>query len=201
MKSIIRNTIRGFLLLAVVLTAGCTKLYTQDQVNATVGAKILEVAGYQKVNVTVETVIVKEYVVVTATPAPSATPGLFVPTYTPIGFNRYESGDIFAELTRDGFPIRQTFYEIELETFGTAGLYIQSASHFNVLYQDDSYLGIIYAFETEKQLEMTYDILRSRPTFDDGKVYRVGNFLLEIEGAAPVAILDEFAKLSASFLR
>lgn len=201
MNRTIRYALQLFLLLTVVLTVGCTNLYTQDQVNATVGAKIREVAGYQKVNVTVETVIVKEYVVVTATPAPSATPGLFVPTYTPIGFNRYEREDIFAELTRDGFPIRQTFYELDKDTLGTAGLYIQSASHFNVLHDDESYLGIIYAFETEKKLETTYDILMSRSTLENGKVFRVGNFILEIEGAAPSAVLDEFAKTSASFLR
>lgn len=201
MKRTNRYALLSFLLLMAGLTVGCTKLYTQDQVNATVGAKIREVAAYQNVNVTVETIIVKEYVVVTATPAPSATPGLFVPTYTPVGFNRYEREDVFAELTRDGFPIRQTFYELDKETLGTAGLYIQTASHFNILHDDESYLGIIYAFETEKNLKMTYDILESRSTLENGKVYRVGNFILEIEGAAPPAVLDELANISAAFLR
>ena len=45
----------------LALGAGCTPLYTTDQVNATVSAKIKEVAAYQKINVTVETVILKKY--------------------------------------------------------------------------------------------------------------------------------------------
>ena len=59
------------LLLILALGAACTPLYTTDQVNATVSAKIKEVAAYQKVNVTVETVIIKEYIVVTPTLAPT----------------------------------------------------------------------------------------------------------------------------------
>ena len=41
-------------LLLLALGAGCAPLYTTDQVNATVSAKIKEVAAYQKINVTVE---------------------------------------------------------------------------------------------------------------------------------------------------
>ena len=58
-------------LLLLALGAGCAPLYTTDQVNATVSAKIKEVAAYQKINVTVETVILKEYIVVTPTLAPT----------------------------------------------------------------------------------------------------------------------------------
>ena len=97
------------LLLILALGAACTPLYTTDQVNATVSAKIKEVAAYQKINVTVETVILKEYIVVTPTLAPTVPQPLPYSTITPIGFNRYKPEDIFAQIELSGYQVRQFF--------------------------------------------------------------------------------------------
>lgn len=194
-----RTTTFLILLTSILLLAGCAQLYTTDQVNSTVAAKIKEVAGYQKVNVTVETVIVKEYVVVTATPQPTMAQPLPYETATPIGFNRYKTDDVFAQLAINGYTIRQFYFDLFKEDFGAAANYIQSASNFAVDTGTVSYNGIIFRFDKEEDLLKAYDILKIKPVQENGSLFRVGNFLIEMEQETIRPILDQLAALSVQF--
>ncbi len=186
-------------IILTLLSVGCARLYTADQVNSTVSAKIKEVAGYQKVNVTVETIIVKEYVVVTATPRPTMMQPLPYETATPVGFNRYKAEDVFAQLAINGYQIRQYYFDLSKEDLGTAGNYIKSASNFAVDTGAVSYNGIIFSFENEENLLKAYDILNIAPIQENGSLFRVGNFLIEMENETIRPILDQLGTLSVTF--
>lgn len=186
--------------LLLILTAGCTQLYTQDQVNATVASKIREVASYQKVNVTVETVIIKEYVVVTPTLAP--TNPVNFPTYatfTPVGFNRYTADDLFGQIAIGGYQIQQFYYDLELSDFGRAGDTIKSARNFAIRAGHQSYNGILFTFDSEKDLEAAYAILSVAPSRPNATLIRIGNFLIEMEEETPHPILDLLREIGVHF--
>ncbi len=187
------------LLLILALGAACTPLYTTDQVNATVSAKIKEVAAYQKVNVTVETVIIKEYIVVTPTLAPTVPQPIPYSTITPIGFNRYKPEDIFAQLELSGYQVKQFFFDLPKDSLGTAGRFVSAATNFILEDNGIPYEGIIFKFDDEESLLTAYELLRKSPIQPNGSLFRVGNFLIEMEGETIGSVLEKLSALTVQF--
>lgn len=183
----------------LAMGAGCTPLYTTDQVNATVSAKIKEVAAYQKINVTVETVILKEYIVVTPTLAPTVPQPLPYSTITPIGFNRYKPEDIFAQIELSGYQVRQFFFDLPKDSLGTAGRFVFAATNFIVEDNGIPYEGIIFKFNDEESLLTAYELLGKSPVQPNGSLFRVGNFLIEMEAETIGPILEKFSALTVQF--
>ena len=85
------------------------------------------------------------------------------------------------------------------EDLGTAGNYIKSASNFAVDTGAVSYNGIIFSFENEENLLKAYDILNIAPIQENGSLFRVGNFLIEMENETIRPILDQLGTLSVTF--
>lgn len=186
---------RILLLLVIIslLLAGCAKRYTEEQVNQTVVVKIKEVAGLQKVNVTVETVIVKEYIVVTATPEPSDTPlpALFS-SPTPLPFAQLKVEDVYDALSRAGFTVRRFYYEVPDEDLGAMKQFVSQAYPMNLTYGNIEYQAILYDFAAQDLKQKGYDYLTAeKPGVRNDRVLSVRNLILEFETDMPISMVEK----------
>ena len=181
------------LLLLSVFLSGCAKRYTEEQVNQTVVAKIKEVAGLQKVNVTVETVIVKEMIVVTATPEPSQTalPAPFS-SPTPLPFAMLKPEDLYTALNTDEITVRRFYYEVPEEELGSMKEFTTQSYPMNLTIDNNEYEAILYDFASEEQLQKGYDYLTAeKPGVSNDRVLRVRNLMIELESVMPLTIVEK----------
>lgn len=186
---------RILLLLVIVslLLAGCAKRYTEEQVNQTVVVKIKEMAGLQKVNVTVETVIVKEYIVVTATaepgdiplPAPFSSP-------TPLPFAQLKAEDVYDALGKNGFTVRRFYYEVPDEELGPMKQFISQAYPVNLISDNIEYQAVLYDFAAQDLKQKGYDYLTAeKPGVSNDHVLSVRNLMLELETDMPLPLVEK----------
>jgi hypothetical protein len=173
-------------LLVLYLCAGCKNFYTQEDVNATTVAKIKEMAALQRINITVETVIVKEYVVVTATPGPTQ----FVPvpfsTMTPVGFARFSKEQVYKALAEGGLKIRQYFFELGEDEINGLAKQVTSATKFTVESSMDEHFGRLYIFAKEETLNDAKIYLQSALYPEHGNtVLSKENILIELDANTP----------------
>lgn len=186
---------RILLLLAIVslLLAGCAKRYTEEQVNQTVVVKIKEMAGLQKVNVTVETVIVKEYIVVTATAEPGDTP-LPAPfsSPTPPPFAQLKAEDVYDALGKAGFTVRRFYYEVPNEELGQMKQFISQAYPMNLTFENIEYQAVLYDFAAQDLKQKGYDYLTAeKPGVSNDRVLSVRNLMLELETDMPLSLVQK----------
>lgn len=178
------------LVLVSLLLAGCAKRYTEEQVNQTVVVKIKEMAGLQKVNVTVETVIVKEYIVVTATAEPSDTP-LPAPfsSPTPLPFAQLKAEAVYDALSRAGFTVRRFYYEVPDEELGPMKQFISQAYPMNLTFENIEYQAILYDFAAQDLKQKGYDYLTAeKPGVSNDRVLSIRNLMLELETDMPISL-------------
>lgn len=186
---------RILLLLAIVslLLAGCAKRYTEEQVNQTVVVKIKEMAGLQKVNVTVETVIVKEYIVVPTTaepgdiplPAPFSSP-------TPLPFAQLKAEDVYDALGKAGFTVRRFYYEVPDEELGPMKQFISQAYPVNLISDNIEYQAVLYDFAAQDLKQKGYDYLTAeKPGVSNDRVLSVRNLMLELETDMPLLLVEK----------
>lgn len=190
------KTAKFFLSLLAIFICGCGVLYTEEQVNSTVVAKIREVAGMQKVNVTVQTVIVKEYVLITATPdfTPTAPPLIFH-TATPLPFDYLTKDDVFAALTAAGYAVRQFYYELTEAEIGPMINYAKSSSKFTVDKGNHEVEGFLYSFDNEEQWDKAFQYLTSeKPGIRNKAITTVKNLIVEMDTEASSIFLEEISK-------
>ena len=154
---------------------------------------------FRSINVTVETVILKEYIVVTPTLAPTVPQPLPYSTITPIGFNRYKPEDIFAQIELSGYQVRQFFFDLPKDSLGTAGRFVSAATNFILEDNGIPYEGIIFKFDNEESLLTAYELLRKSPIQPNGSLFRVGNFLIEMEGETIGSVLEKLSALTVQF--
>jgi len=181
------------LVLISLLLSDCAKYYTEEQVNQTVVVKIKEVAGLQKVNVTVETVIVKEYIVVTATPEPGDTPlpALFS-SPTPLPFAQLKAEDVYDALSKAGFTVRRFYYEVPDEELGSMKQFISQAYPMNLIYDNIEHQAILYDFAAQDLKQKGYDYLTAeKPGVSNDRVLSVRNLMLEFETDMPISLVEE----------
>lgn len=190
-----------FLLILIALfLCGCTKMYTEEQVNSTVVAKIKEVAGMQKVNVTVETVIVKETVIVTQTNEPDApaAPAAFS-SPTPLPFAQLTPDDLTGALDASGIAIRRFYFDVPSEELGPMKTFSAFASPMNLLIDNAEYEGIVYSFDSAELMQKGYDYLTAeKPGVTNESILTVKNLMLELEKDMPAA---EIAKIRDALKR
>lgn len=184
--------ITPLLLIILLICTGCGMLYTEEQVNETVVAKIKEVAGLQKINITVETVIVEKFIVVTATPEPSASPfPIFPATITPIGFERTQAEDVYSALTNAKFTIRRFYYEPGQDEIGTMTDLATTVSKFTLGDDPLEFEGYIYSFSSQAAFDQGLDYLTSRkPGATNQTIFQKNNLLIELDADTPGSVLD-----------
>lgn len=181
-----------WLFFLILICSGCGKFLTEAEVNATVVAKIKEVAALQRVNVTVETVVVKEYVVVTTTPGPTATVPVQYVTLTPIGFNRFSKEDVYQSLAAGGLSIRQYYYELGQEEIDGLTKQVVSATQFTVRSEVDEHIGRVYIFDKKEKMDDAFIYLTSDTYNTNGNpILRHENVLIELDSRTPAAIEEQ----------
>ncbi|MHC1771638.1 MAG: hypothetical protein AB9907_07870 [Flexilinea sp.] len=174
------------LLLTVLICTGCGGIFTEDQVNSTVVAKIKEVAGLQRVNVTVETVIVKEYVVVTATPGPTEFIPVQFSTMTPVGFDRFTKEQVYQALAAGGLTIRQYYFELGEDEIDGLTKQTISATKFTVTSDLDEHFGKVYVFNKPSMLEDANNYLKSSAySFNGNPILVKDNIIVELDSNTP----------------
>ncbi|GEM_PF-1460836 len=180
------------ILIILLFTSACGVLYTEEQVNETVVAKIKEVAGMQKVNVTVETVIVEKVIVVTATPEPSATAWPILPTtMTPIGFERIQPDQVIAALTNAGFEVRRFYYEPDSDKIGSISQWTSTITEITLEDGAQQFSGFIYSFPSQENADLGFTYLTSQKSgVSNQSVFQKSNLLIELEADTPVSVLD-----------
>lgn len=186
------RNIKRLLLIILLICTGCGMVYTEEQVNETVVAKIKEVAGLQKINVTVETVVVEKYIVVTATPEPSASPFPILPaTVTPLGFERTQAEDVFTALTNAKFTIRRFYYEPGQDEIGTMTDLASTVSKFTLGDAPLEYDGYIYSFSSQAAFDQGFNYLTShKPDTTNQTIFQKSNLLIELDADTPSSVLD-----------
>ncbi len=174
------------LLLTALLCTGCGGVFTEDQVNSTVVAKIKEVAALQRVNITVETVIIKEYVVVTATPGPTEYVPVPFSTMTPVGFNRFAKEQVYQALATGGLTIRQYYFELGEDEIDGLTKQTISATKFTINSGLDEHFGRVYVFDKQAMLEDAYNYLKSSAYPSNGNPILVKeNIIVELDSSIP----------------
>lgn len=176
----------------MLICTGCGNFMTEEEINATVVAKIKEVAALQRVNVTVETVIVKEYVVVTSTPGPTEVIPIQYSTITPVGFARFTKEDVYQALAAGGLSIRQYYFELGEEEIDGLVKQVSSATKFTVTSGMGEHFGQVYIFAKKELLDDAYIFLTSASHNTEGNpVLRNENVIIELDGQTPPEIVDQ----------
>ena len=181
------------LLITIFICSSCGRLYTEEQVNETVVAKIKEVAAMQKVNVTIETRIIKETVLVTVAPEPTTT---MIPlpyyTITPLSFERTSIEDILAALSAAGIKVSRFYYTPGSDEIGILADWISQAMKFTIKDGAVEATGYAYSFPNPENLDKAYTYLTSQKAGSSNKsIFRKNNILLEIDPDTPDNVLEK----------
>lgn len=177
---------------------GCGLRYSEEEVNATVSAKIREMASNQKVYVTQETIIVKEYIVVTPTidmaaavVAEQQATQEAAPTALP--YDHMNGEQIAQTLAKSGIKIRRFFYNLSAEETNNLSLHSESATKFTLSIDGTEYEGRFFQYTNPEDFEKGLASLKESPSssaFLGNQIIPYENMIIEFNGLTPEDIVQ-----------
>ena len=185
------------IILLCLCLCSCGIRYSAEEVNATVSVKIKEMASFQKVYITQETIVVKEYVVVTATPdllwaTQAVLDAQITPTATP--FNWYTADMAAGMMRQNEIEVRRILIELSSEETNGISKFARSTTNLTISKLGNHADGRIFEFETPEALEQAKKKLEeksSNSAYPKNVLIIFNNLIIELDGMIDSSLLEE----------